>query len=335
MRRSSIVLGLLGVLLVAAAAIVRFVVVPTTTALPSDLDVNVHYAGKGSLLNAAALATGDVANALVKDIDVTIDRHVFVSKTDGDTAVVHDDSTLTAGGQKLADNHTYAINRDSRAQATAPAGEKVDAHTDLTIALPLDPKADNSYKLYDAPTGTSSALTFVAAENKGGRDTNHYTAQAAGPVKNPALTATLPPALPKALAVKLVPLLPAATQQALQPLVAALPDTIPLTYTVSSTYNVWADKALGAPIDSSLKRTITANASLGGQTLPLLAVLDINLTQTPASVQDRADDADSKATQLSMLGTWLPVGLLVIGVVLIGLAFLRRKPAAAAKDTAS
>jgi len=333
-RRSSVVFAVLGVLLIAAAAVIRFAIVPTATRLPSDLDTTVHYAGKGSLLNASALASGDVSKALVRDIDVTIDRHVFVSKTDGDTSVIHDDSTLTAGPTKIPDNHVYAINRETRAQATAPAGEKVEPHTDLTIALPLDPKSDNSYKLYDPPTLTSSTLTFVGAENKGGRDVNHYTAEASGPVKDTALAGTLPPALPKALAVQLLPLLPADVQAKLKPLAAALPDLIPLTYTSTTKYGVWADTKLGAPVDSSIQRTIVASANLGSQSLPLLPVLDINLTQTPASVQDLADQADSRGTRLSLLGTWLPIGLLVIGVLLVVIAIIRRRrPGAAAAST--
>ncbi len=335
MRRSSIVLAVLGVLLVAAAAVVRFAIVPGATDLPSDLDTTAHYSGKGTLLNAAALTSGDVANALARDIDITSDQHVFVSKTDGDTAVVHVDSTLNAGPTKLTQNHTYAINRDTRAQATAPAGEKVEPHTDLTITFPIDPKADNSYKFYDPPTQTSGTLTFVGTETKGGRDTNHYTAEISGPVKDPQLAATLPPALPKALAVQLLPLLPADVQTKLQPLAAALPSLIPLSYNVKSSYGLWADTTLGAPLDSSLKQTIVASASLGGQEIALLPVLDLNLSQTPASIQERADQVDSLSTQLSLVGTWLPIAMLVIGVALIVVTIIRRRPKAAAEPAST
>lgn len=93
MKRSSIILAALGVLLIALAALVRFVVVPYASKLPGDTDATAHYTGKASLLNAQALQAGDIAHAFLKDQDVTMNRHVYVSSTTSDTAVVHDDST--------------------------------------------------------------------------------------------------------------------------------------------------------------------------------------------------------------------------------------------------
>ncbi|HEU5474663.1 MAG TPA: porin PorA family protein [Actinophytocola sp.] len=330
MRRSSLVLALLGVLLVAAAAVVRLVVVPGVTDLPSDLDTTAHYAGKGTLLNTSALMSGDLVNVLARDVDVTSDQHVFVSKTEGDTAVVHVESTLTAGQTKLDQKHVYALNRDTRMEAPAPEGETVEPHTGLTIAFPIDPKADNSYTFYDPTSQTSGPLNFVGTETRGGRETHHYTTEITGPVKDPQLTATLPPALPRAFAGQILPLLPPDIQARFQPLAAALPDVIPLSYTVKSTYDLWADTELGAPLDSTIKQTITAAAAIAGQNLELLAVLDLSLNQTPASIQEYADQTDSASTQLALLSIWLPVALLAIGVVLIVFAILRRKPTATA-----
>ena len=327
MRRSSVVLAVLGVLLIAAAAVTRFAIVPAGTKLPGDVDTTVHYAGKGSALNASAILGGNPANAIARNVDMTLDSHFKVTRTDGDTAVVHVDSTLSGAGTPIADNHVYAIDRRTLTEAAAPAGEQVEKHSGLTIAFPVDPKADNSYKYYDPTTQTSPTLTFAGTDTKGGRAVNHYTAQATGPVKDSKLSATLPPVLPKALATQLLPLLPADLQARLAPLAAQLPDLLPLTYTATAKYDLYADTKLGAPIESATQRTITANVSLGAQTIPLLPVLDVNLTQTPASVQELADRVNSDATKLALLGTWLPLAALIIGVLLIGLAVIRRKPA--------
>lgn len=335
MRRSSLVLAVLGVLLIAAAAVVRFVILPGATDLPANLDTTAHYAGKGTLLNSSGLVSGDLTKALARDIDITSDQHVFVGTTDGDVAVVHVESTLTAGPTKLKQNYIYAVNRATRAEATAPAGEQVEPHKDLTITFPTDPRADNSYKFYDPVARTSGTLTFVGTESRGGRDTNHYTAEISGPVKDPQFATSLPPALPKTLAIQILPLLPADVQAKVKPLAAALPDLIPLSYNVKSTYGFWVDTTLGAPLDSTIKQTIVASASLGGQELTLLPVLDLNLGQTPASIQERADQVDSLSTQLSLFGTWLPLALLVIGVVLVVFAIIRRKPKATGPGSAA
>jgi hypothetical protein len=332
-RRSSLVLAVLGVLLVAAAVVVRFVIVPSVTALPSDLDTTTHYTGKGTVLNASALATGDMTKALARDTDLTSDQHAFVTKTDGDTAVVHVESTLTTGSTTLNQTHVYAIDRPSRGRANAIGGEKVEPHTGLTISFPLNPKPDNSYKFYDPVSQTSGTLTYVGTETRGGRDTNHYTAEISGPVKDPQLASTLPAALPKSLAVQILPLLPADLQAMLKPLADLMPDTIPMKYNVKSTYEFWADTTFGAPLDSRIKQTIVASAALAGQELPLLPVLDINLSQTPASIQEVSDQVDTAGKQLSLLETWLPLALVVIGVALIVIAIVRRKPTTATPAT--
>lgn len=325
MRRSSVVLAVLGVLFIVAAATVRFAIVPLETKLPANVDSTLHYAGTGTVLNSQALAAGDVANVIAKDVGMTIDRRGRVTKTDGNIAVVHDDSTLTMGTQQIVDNHVYAIDRTTLTEGTAPAGENVESHSGITIALPFDPKADSSYRYYDPPTQTAAQLNFIGTENREGREVNHYTATASGPVKDPALAKTLPAALPKALAVRMLPLLPADARQRLQEAAALLPDPIPLTYTSTTTYEMYADAQLGAPIDSGIQRSVTALVSLGGQTVPLLAVLDIDLTQTPASIAEQAGDAASNSTLLALIGVWLPVALLLVGVVLIVIAVVRRR----------
>jgi hypothetical protein len=327
-RRSSIVLAIVGVLLIAGAAVVKFAIVPMAGKLPSNLDVTLHYTGKGSGLDPAALASGDLSKALVRETDATLDRHVYVTDSNNNTAIVHDDSKLVVGSLLLAEGHIYAVDRDNRAQGTAFGDTAVEAQTDLTIALPIKPEPGDSYKIYDPPTQTSATLKYVGTEDRGGRSTNHYTAELSGPAKSPALTTNLPAALPKALASQLIPLLPANVQQAITPLAAKLPDPIPLTYTVTSKYEVWADTEIGAPVDSTIQRTIRAAAALGALSVPLLSVLDVSLAQTPESVQERADWAANRSRLLTLLSVWLPIALLVIGLALVVVAIIRRKPAA-------
>ncbi|HEU5475753.1 MAG TPA: porin PorA family protein [Actinophytocola sp.] len=329
MRRSSIVLAVIGVLLIAGALVVWFAVVPAVKKLPADLDVTVHYAGKGSGLNVQALMAGDRTNALVTETDATLDRHVYVTDSTSNVAIVHDDTQLKAGALTAGEKHVYAVDRTSRVQGTAPEGITVETHSDMTITLPISPEPGDSYKFYDAPTQTSVTLKYVGTEDRGGRSTNHYTAEASGPAKNPVLTANLPTGLPKSLAGALLPFLPTATQQAVQPLLSRLPDPIPLAYTVTSRYGVWADAKLGSPVDSTIERTIMASAALGAVAVPLIPVLDVTLSQTPESVQERADWAQSRSTQLDLISIWLPIGLVVLGGVLIVVAIVRRKPPAA------
>lgn len=137
-RRSSKTLIAIGVLLLLAAAAIRFVVVPIATKLPGDLDSTAHYEGTADLLNPEALQVGDLANAIATGVPITIDRHVYVSSTSGDTAITHDDTTVHTPAGSIPNNHTYALNRSTldSAPSTDPS---VESHSGLTISLPLHP----------------------------------------------------------------------------------------------------------------------------------------------------------------------------------------------------
>ena len=331
MRRSGWILFGLGVLLIVAAVVLRFVVAPNATKLPSDTDTVTTYSGTGSILNATALRSGDVANALARNIPVTLDRHVSVSQTDGNTAIVHDDLTLKSEAQSVEDNHTYAVDRTKLTEAPPIQGVQVEDHQGLTISLPVDPEPkDNVYKYWDTPTRSAVPVRYVGTEKREGRDTFHYEAKASGPLTNPALQQQLPSSLPKTLAPRLITLLPTETQQRLAPLLSALPDQVPLSYTATSTYDVWADSKLGVPIDTKINRQIVANVS--AVQIPLIPVLAIDVTEDQASKKAAADKASSAATKLSWLRTWGPFLLVILGLVLAVLGLLRRKPPTVAAE---
>ena len=54
-RRSSIVLAVIGVVLIVLGVLVRFVVVPVATKLPGSTNLGVAYSGTATLLNSSAL----------------------------------------------------------------------------------------------------------------------------------------------------------------------------------------------------------------------------------------------------------------------------------------
>ena len=54
-RRSSIVLAVIGIVLIVLGVLVRFVVVPIATKLPGSTNLGVTYSGTATLLNSSAL----------------------------------------------------------------------------------------------------------------------------------------------------------------------------------------------------------------------------------------------------------------------------------------
>src|SRR5258708_17062407 len=121
-RRSSIVLAGIGVVLIVLGVLVRFVVVPVATKLPASTNLSVTYSGTATLLNSSALQSGDTKNVIATNVPTTVDRQLQVTSVHGDTAIVPDDLTIHAGSQTLPSDHTYALDRTTREGVTPPPG---------------------------------------------------------------------------------------------------------------------------------------------------------------------------------------------------------------------
>lgn len=326
-RRSSIVLIGLGVLFIVLAAVARFWVVPSVSKLPESLDVTNTYQGSGTLLNAEAVAAGDMQNAIATNVPVEVVRHTYVESTSGDTAIVHDNFTIKApGGVELPTNHTYAVDRKTMEQAPAPGDQAVEAHNGITIALPIDPDRDKQYELYDFATQNTFPMVQSDPTTVHGRDVYNYTVTAQGPLKDTAISSALPPALPKPTLAQIIALLPPEAQAPLNTALPTLPDLVPINYTANSTIGVSIDQTLGTPVDGALKQQVTANIAVGENNLPLMPILALDTTLTDDSVTSAADTASTTSTQLSLIKLWVPLVLTILGLALIVLGVIRRKP---------
>jgi len=118
-RRSSVVLAGIGIVLIVLGVLVRFVVVPVATKLPGNTSLGITYSGQATLLNSSALQSGDTKNVIATNVPTAVDRRVKVTSIHGDTAIVSDDLTIHAGSQTLTSDHTYARLGRSRTTPTA------------------------------------------------------------------------------------------------------------------------------------------------------------------------------------------------------------------------
>src|ERR1700691_4301656 len=121
-RRSSIALAVIGIILIVLGVLVRSVVVPVATKLPGSTDLSVTYTGTATLLNSSALQSGDTKNVIATNVPTTVDRRLKVTGIYGDTAIVSDDLTIHAGSQTLPSDHTYALNRTTLGGVAPPTG---------------------------------------------------------------------------------------------------------------------------------------------------------------------------------------------------------------------
>jgi hypothetical protein len=336
------VIAALGVLLLAAAAVLYWVVLPSQAKLPADTDTTRQYDGTAKLLlNSVAVATGDFANAIIRDAPVTASRTVKVLATDGDAAQVSDSRVLkiATGGQTIGETEVkYAVDRKTlEAVDDPPADWDVVAHQGLTVSWPIGAEK-HDYTGWVNETQITTPVRFVREETRGGINTYVYEATApASPIKDTQVLAALPPALPGTALAALGQALPIPDEQKAQ-LARILPQLtapVPLSYTYEATSTYWVAPDTGLVVDTQREEIRKASLDLGSAAPAVsVPIYDVQTGNTDESVTAAADEARSDGDKINLYGQTLPLILLVVGaialiagIVLIALNRGRRSPA--------
>ena len=323
-RGWAIGLAVLGVLCLAAAAILAWVIVPDKKELPADTDTTRQFTGTAALLlNPQAVAAGNLQQALLTNVPVAAQRNVKVTATSGNMAEVSDARTLsTANGQPIGQTSaTYAVDRKSLEAAPDPPSDwQVVDHEGLTISWPIG-TSKQDYTGWVSDTQSTTPLKYVREESKNGLNTYVFEAQTqAGPIKDQQVLATLPQQMPAGTLSALAGALPIpdAIKGQLAQLLPQLGDPIKLSYTYESTSTFWVEPTTGIVVD--LERKETRNVGLGlpsGGVLPAAPVYDVTTSFTDQSVTDAVNEANDKKGQIQSYGTTWPLILLIVGIVAI------------------
>ncbi|WP_176522934.1 porin PorA family protein [Blastococcus aggregatus] len=335
--RSSVILAAVGVLLIVAAAIVRFVVVPSATHLPKDLDVTLEFEGTYNGINPAVLS-GGATEVMAEDVPIVATRNVSAGDVDGDSEIVErtDERTVGAGEPAITEVR-FNVNRETAEAGPAPAGaEDVTDAEGLVFTLPFGPStADGTYEYWDQYTLQSAPVTFEGEETFGGRAVYRYESVSEGELADPAAL-NLPMSLPKETLAALAPgldgLVSPELLAALPAVLPSLPAEIPIAWTSRTTTFVDADQQLGATIAGGSTQEVTGSLDLGVTTVDV-PFATIAIYSTDDSIDDRGDEVADQAQLLNLVGTILPIVLLVLGILLLAAALLLARRAAARTAT--
>ena len=324
----------IGILLLAAGLVMLFLIIPGMAQFPDDVDSTRVYEGElGVLLNADALAKSDLANIFIRDVPVTIDRHVQTLEVDGEKALVLDAAVMSgpAGPLQQAED-VYSIDRktmESIANFTDDA--RVTVREGLVVGFPIGTEKV-AYNGWNGDTLETNRLTFLQEEEHEGLNTYVFTA-ASGPepIKDPVLLSSFPAGLPKAVIEGLIPALglPDEAIAQLGQVLPLLPDPIPLAYTYTYETKYWVEPDTGVLIDYNKMESRSVALNLGDQPVPIAEVMHLEYVQSAASVADAVADAEDAQSQLLWLGKVLPYGLIAVGAILslLGIVAFARKPA--------
>lgn len=328
MRKAAIASGVLGLILLVAAGLMAWWITPSYIArMPANYNKTRSYTGTiRSVVNPAALSTGNLSAAIKTGLPATLTEHVKVLQTAGNSAQVQDTRTINGAGSRLAQiTAKYAVNRKTlEATASHPSNWSVAHARGLTVSWPLGAKKQN-YTGWNAITQTTTPLKYVTEAKQGGINTYEYHSTIRPmPIKNAQVLARLPKGLPAALLPRIVAAGIISPSDAAS-LHTAFPHatSIPLAYTYQATNTYWVDPSTGLVVNVSASEMETGSIALPTHRLiPLIPVLSDTYHATPASLSAAVTDAKNGGSTISTWGVTVPIIGAVVGFLLVVLAVL-------------
>jgi len=326
MRKAAISSGVIGLVLLVAAALMAWLVTPSYIArMPGNYNKTRTYdATVRTLFDPAALATGNLAGAIKVGLPATITETVKVQQTSGNTALVQDTRKITVAGKTVGQTVTpYALNRQTlEATGSHPGDWTVTPARGLTVSWPLGAKQQN-YTGWVYQTYTTTTLKYVKQAQQGGINTYVYRATVPPTrIRNAQLLSSLPKTLPVSLlpAMRAAGLVSAADLTSLSRLFPGAP-SIPLGYTYQANDTYYVAPGTGLVVNLSNNETEMAGIALpNGRIIPLLPVLSYTYHASPASLSAAVNDANSGSSAITTWGVTVPITAAVVGFVLAILA---------------
>jgi hypothetical protein len=338
-RIGGLVSIVLGVVLILVAAVIRFVILPGQAQWPDDVDSTRIFEGTlHVMLNPQALAAMDLPNLFMREVPITLSRHVTTEDVNGGKAMVREVATLyDPGGNELQGSESwYAIDRKS--MRAIPAGsaadmrnsDKVTDREGLVIGFPIGTEAKD-YKGWSSDYQTVLDVKYVREEERGGVNTYVFEA-ASSPMetRDPEKLALFPSLLGRDLLVGLAQTLdlPQSLRERVAEILPELPDPVALKYTYEFETTYWVEPATGVLIDYDKHEAYKVALQLPRLSVlvPLVPVFEQSYHTSPPSVEDAVQDAQDARSQLNTFGTVLPLALGGAGLLLIfaGLFVVRR-----------
>jgi hypothetical protein len=323
MRKAAISSGVIGLILLAAAGVLAWFITPSYIArMPGGYDKTRTYdATIRTMLNPAALASGNLAGAIKTNVPGTITEHVKVQQTSGSTALVQDTKTIAASGSLLGQTVSpYAVDRQTLAATTGhPSNWKVIPAQGLTVSWPIGAKQQN-YTGWVYQTDTTTTLRYITQVQQGGINTYEFQATVPPtPIKNPQLLAVLPKSLPVSLVSRMIAAGLISPAKAAG-LAKAFPGatSFPLAYTYQAANTYYVAPGTGLVVNLSNNETEMGGIAMpNGTIIPILPVLAYTYHASPASLSAAVNDANSGSTTIATLGVTVPITAAAVGFVLV------------------
>ncbi len=339
LRRWSYVALAGGLALIVLGLVVRLAIVPGQKQFPDDVDTTRVYAGTLDIVNASALASGDLANAFLTDVPVEVERRVTTEQVEGELALVRSKADIIGpnGQVIIGSDDWYTIDRKTMEHVANFTSEQrvFEGREGLVVGFPIGTEP-RDYPGWNGDPRTPLTLRYAGEEQRGGIDTYvfEFTTEAEL-IEDPATLANFPTAVPKDLIAGLAQIieLPPEVAEALPAVLPGLPDPLPLAYTFETNAKLWIDPVTGILVDLDRRdvRRAVLNLDFLPNPVPLAPVYDLSYTSSPETLAEAVEDAEDEGGRIRLFESTIPLVLMGLGVLLLVAAgtvlyFTRPKP---------
>ncbi len=339
LRRWSFVAVAGGLVLIVLGLVVRLAIVPGQKQFPDDVDTTRVYDGTLDIVNAQALASGDLANAFLTDVPVEVERRVTTEQVEGDLALVRSKADIIGpnGQVIIGSDDWYTIDRKTMEHVPNFTSEQrvFEGREGLVVGFPIGTKPQD-YPGWNGDPRTPLTLSYAGEEQRGGIDTHvfEFTTEAEI-IEDPATLANFPTAVPRDLIAGLAEIIELSPEvaQALPAVLPGLPDPLPLDYTYETDAKLWVDPVTGIIVDLDRRdvRRAVLNLDFLPNPVPLAPVYDLTYTSSPETLAEAVEDAEDEGGRIQLFESTIPLLLLGLGALLLAgagavLYFTRPKP---------
>jgi Porin PorA len=298
----------IGVLALVFAAGLAFIVGPRVNQLPYDLErtQSVAEAPNATFLQikdgAVAVNQGDLRSTVTVQPDAD-ETAKLEGDLDGKAAVwLVGQQVVRTDNNELVSAYSTLLALDRKSANTLPWDkawldtgndrQKV-AYTGQIYKFPFGTEK-KTYQIFDRDINAAQPAVFVKTEKIEGLETYQFTQEIRGGRQE----------------------VPADRLQLL--LAALIPGATSGQIVYNNTRTVWVEPTTGQyiKVQEVQEKNLVADS---GQSVKLL---DATFTYTDETIADAADRSSSNRRLLQIVNLWAPIGLLVVGLILIGLALM-------------
>lgn len=327
--KAGITLLIIGLIILIMAPIFKWGIAPALIKVPDTLNTTSVYDGTLTL-NVDPTSLTVLPPEMAVKVPLRIERldKSVPAKSTGSIAVVRETTKAVGPGGKNFIDTVADFALDRKTSENVPSSKaSIKNRTGWYPILPIGAQK-KTYPLWSDEVAKAGDAKFEKVVSLSGfktGSTDCYLYHAGGkpdPMVEPPL------GLPKELQGSIVKSILGSAASGL-----ALNDTqnYPITYLMQTEADVTGEPRTGAIVDVTQTTTYFVDASALGQ--PNIKLATVYYKQTPENVKQVLDDAAKSWGLLDMVGMWIPLALLIVGLVIavIGLILvLRKRPAATA-----